>query len=175
MLIWGGGAAMSKTEKSQISQEEHPVYRKTYQGLISTPFWAHRRLVLKEYMRIGLNSGQPRILQYISKHQGCLHKDVAKNCGLDPSTITNSVNQLVKKGLLRREIFDSNRRETHLYVTETGHEIVQQCNKMMEEFDKQCMAGFTEEEKYWFEHCMKKLYKNMSGDELSDDVLELIT
>ena len=166
---------MNKDESLPANHAPHAVYRKTYQGLISTPFWAHRRLVLKEYMRIGLNSGQPRILQYVKKHEGCLHKDVARNCGLDPSTITNSVNQLVKKGFLRREIFDSNRRETHLYVTESGEKIVEQCNQMMEKFDEQCMAGFTDEEKYWFEHCMKKLYKNMAGTELSDDVLELIT
>ena len=166
---------MKTDENVQANCAESPVYRKTYQALISTPFWAHRRLVLKEYMRIGLNSGQPRILQYVAKHAGCLHKDVAKNCGLDPSTITNSVNQLVKKGFLRREIFDSNRRETHLYVTESGQDIVRQCNQMMEKFDEQCMAGFSEEEIYWFERCMKKLYKNMSGEELSDDILELIT
>lgn len=65
---------------------------------------------------------------------------------LDKSTVSRTVDGLVKNRLLKREIPDQNRRKISLTLTDKGNEVCDQINRDNDEYFEKVLSAITGEE-----------------------------
>lgn len=131
--------------------------------LLYRAFHAQRKRLRPYMAQIGLASGQPKILRYVSNHEGCMQKEAAESCDIEPATISRMIDTMEKGGLVRRVIPENNRRAGSLYLTERGEERYRLWEIHCREIEKEMLAGFSEREKEQVADYLSRIYKNLSG------------
>lgn len=71
-------------------------------GLIQL-YSAHRKFSTDRFAELELTTGQPKVITVLSLHEGCMQKELARRCAVEPATITVLLASMEKKGLIRRE------------------------------------------------------------------------
>ena len=107
----------------------------------------------------GMSSGQPKVLDYLSFNEGCTQKEIAHGCGVEPATMSGIINGLIKKGYIRKEISEKNRREFHVFLTESGRSKHSEIRKVIDHLEQQTLSCFTEEEKIAFQSYLERYYE----------------
>ncbi len=69
----------------------------------------------------GLSSIEVSVLSIIEKNPDVILKDIIKILGIPGSTLTNAIDRLEKRGLIKRVISKRDRRSFGLELTEDGH------------------------------------------------------
>ena len=66
--------------------EEQVLQRSFHHKLMKTYFAMHRR-VMSAAKELGLTSGQPKILEYLSEQEGVEQKTIARSCEIESATV----------------------------------------------------------------------------------------
>lgn len=131
--------------------------------LLYRAFHAQRKCLRPFMAKIGLAPGQPKVLMYLADHEGCMQKDVAEHCDIEPATASRILDTLEKNGFIVRRTMAGNRRAGSLSITEQGREAAMKWEAHCHEVEAMMLSGFTEEEKTMFTGFLSRSYKNMSG------------
>ena len=67
-----------------------------------------------------LTPGQPKILDYLQNHNGCVQKEIAKGCHIEPASITVILKGMESKGYIERKMLNGDRRSLYVFLTEKG-------------------------------------------------------
>lgn len=114
------------------------------------------------YMQaIGLTHGQPRVLRYVSMHDGCKQADIANYYNIKGSTVSKIVDDLEKSGFLEKRQAENSRRSASLSLTEEGIVCFEKANAIQINMQKQMLSGFSEEEAEQFRNFIAKATKNL--------------
>ena len=124
-----------------------------------------QRSVMAELNGSGLTAGQPKVLDYLARHDGSVQKDIAAGCQIDPATLTGLLNRMEEKGLIRRCNEDGNRRSLHVYLTEQGWDKQRGVRQTMERQSEAVQAGLSEEQRAQLLDCLYKVCANMTDME----------
>ena len=62
-----------------------------------------QKALLYKLKDTGLTIGQPKILDYLSRHNGSNQKEIAKACFLEAGSLTTILNKMEEKGLIRKK------------------------------------------------------------------------
>ena len=127
-----------------------------------------RRAALRPYFQeIGLTvgQGQPRILNSLRKYGTMTQRELADRCFVDVTTISRTVDRLVKAGLLRKEIDPSCRRSCLISLTEEGREKAEQVKEIFEKGDEIWWEAFDEEELETFYRQLQKMEESLKGEQ----------
>ena len=95
----------------------------------------------------GISSGQPRLLNYLFDHDGCIQNELAQNCDLKPATVTHILAGMEKSGLVFRLSDKSDRRILRVFLTEKGLEAHHKIQKIFHLIEKECFRAFSDQEK----------------------------
>ncbi len=146
-------------QKHGISEEDsfHSIYHK-----LRT---AHRRRFFGMLSQVGLSEGQPKIIGYLSRHDGCIQRELAENCHIKASTVTSVLTVMEKNGLISRAACLLDRRIQNVYLTQKGWEAVAAIEKVNDEVDEIAFCGFTMEERNATIDLLKRLYSNLKEDD----------
>lgn len=106
-----------------------------------------QRQVLSELSEQGLTAGQPKILDYLGRHNGSVQKDIATGCQIDPATLTGLLNRMEAKGLIERKTEDGNRRSYHIYLTDLGWQRQKEVMTAFEKCEKALLQDLTQAQK----------------------------
>ena len=79
-----------------------------------------QKKLLAKLKGTGLTSGQPKILDYLSDHDGASQKDIAHGCHIEPGTLTTLLNRMEEIGLVERRMLGGNRRSFYVFMTDLG-------------------------------------------------------
>lgn len=82
----------------------------------------------------GLTPHGLTVLAYLENGTAPTQRELAKRCGVAPSTLNHTVDHLERSGWIERRRDDSDRRLVRLALTETGH---RQLHQVQEAADKQ--------------------------------------
>ena len=52
---------------------------------------------------LGLSVGQPKILGFLTRHDGCMQKELAAMCDIEPATISRLLDKMEADGLISRQ------------------------------------------------------------------------
>lgn len=117
----------------------------------------------KKINKLGLNSQQGRVIQYIYDHQdeGLIQKDLADTFGRTTASITSMLKGLEKKGYIRREIPANNERQKNIYVEEKGVNLIQTFDDVFIQIEEEVTEALTEEEKELFKNILIKINNNL--------------
>jgi DNA-binding MarR family transcriptional regulator len=89
--------------------------------------------------------------------------DVAYHTSSDPSTLSRTVDGLIKRGLVKRERSDIDARALELSLTPLGLEFTEKIIPFAHLYEKVALAGFSEDEATLLREMLKKIYENMSS------------
>lgn len=124
-----------------------------------------QKRVLNALAQDGLTPGQPKVLDYLSKHDGSIQKDIAHGCQIDPATLTGILERMEDKGLVKREAKEGNRRSSYVYLTESGRVKSEKVKQVFLEQESELFQGIGQEEQTQLINTLYKIFCNMTEPE----------
>jgi DNA-binding MarR family transcriptional regulator len=94
-----------------------------------------------------ISKGQPRILNFLFEHDGCIQNEIAKNCDLKPASVTSILAGMEKAGLIFRLNDSADRRILRVMMTDKGQQAREQAEKVFYTFEKEIFEDFSDLEK----------------------------
>lgn len=128
-------------------------------------FKTHSKTAHIEFSKIGLTKGQPKVLNFLVMNNGCIQKDIAESCNIEPATVTSLLSNMEKMDLIYRSQNCENRRILNVFITDKGVEAQKQVSKVFNDLDELCFKDFTEAEKIEAIKLLNKIQKNLDGKE----------
>ncbi len=106
--------------------------------------------------QFGLGKGQPPILKYLSKNDGCKQSEISKREHVTAATTTVMLQTMEKNGLIERRNDEKDLRVMRVYITEKGREIIRKCDDAIEKMENELYETFSDEEIDMFYSLLKK-------------------
>lgn len=113
--------------------------------------------VLSEASKIGLTSGQPKVLEFLLKYGEADQKTIAAYCEIEPATVGSILLRMEQAELIVRKQKEGNRRSLYVSLTEKGQEAADRMEKVFQKTEEQATAGLTCEEKEQLKYLLDKL------------------
>lgn len=112
-----------------------------------------------------LTAGQPKVLDYLGRHNGCMQKSIATGCQIEPATLTGILSRMEEKKLIIRQTKDGNKRSLYVYLTDEGKRLQEIVNDTFEKVENEILGGISESEKEQFINTFFKICNNMTNTE----------
>ena len=117
-----------------------------------------------EIDRHGVTRGQWRFLRELWHEDGLTQSELAARVGRREPTTGSAVRLLLRRGLIRIERADHDRRKTRIFLTRKGRSLESQLVPLVRKFDALATNGLTPNEVEQFRSLMHRLRVNV--DEL---------
>lgn len=135
--------------------------------LILKVFHAQKNQVRPKMTEIGLSPGQPKVLTFLALHGPCLQKKLADACDIEPATISKLLHSLEELELIERNNRPGDRRATEIKLTQAGQELFEnEIAGRIDAINTTSLSGFTENEREQFILYLKRMYRNLTGQNL---------
>lgn len=121
--------------------------------------------IMDELSALGLTAGQPKVLDYLSLHNGSVQKDIASGCCIDKATITGILSRMEEKGLIVRKNEDGNRRSLHVYLTKKGTDLSIIIQNIFQKYENAAMNGISSDNKKIFLETLFMICSNLTDME----------
>jgi DNA-binding MarR family transcriptional regulator len=138
--------------------------------LLVRVFRTHAKIVFGRLAPDGVTQGQPRILRYLTAHDGCLQREIAEDNELEPATVTNALAVMEKLGYVRRETPDDDRRASRVNITAKGRRALERADVEFGHAEEICFRGFSEKEKRQTADFLGRMLQNLGDVGESADV-----
>lgn len=127
-----------------------------------------QKQIFANIRHLGLTPGQPKVLDYLQKHNGAIQKDIASGCYIEPASLSNILCGMEKTGLIERKTGPDSRRNVNVYMTEKGEHIVRVLNQEIEKIETKALSDFSKDDIEILLYYLEKIHKNM---ELTNEYL----
>lgn len=107
-----------------------------------------------------ITTDQWLIIKSILENPNITQQEIAKNVFKDNASVTRIIELMVKSNYVTREENLSDRRKSHLKVTEDGVAIIENVNDLVIENRKVALKGISEEELNNMTTTLKKIIEN---------------
>lgn len=141
--------------------ERYPIRRRTIDNKLLIAFSDYIKRFYdheaEELSKFGVTGSHLKTIHYLSDHDGCIQQDIVVASALSRSTISESLSQMEKLGLIERLADKDDRRITLIFLTAKGRSI---CAGIQETFRHYCdnaLAGLSPSESTTFYRCMEKI------------------
>lgn len=108
-----------------------------------------------------INTGQLMILCYLWNHDHETISQISQQTLLARNTVSITINGMVKKGLVVRNINPHDRRQTIVSLTAYGKSILAQYTTVEKQLDELIYTGFTEQEREALEGYLTRIIQTM--------------
>ena len=122
----------------------------------------HRKMAKREFQKVDLTEGKPRLLDFIINNPGCSQREIATCCKIEPATATSILSAMEKEELIYRERNPKDKRILNVFLTKKGIESQSKVEKVFLELDEICFEGFSDEERINAINISNKLYENLA-------------
>ena len=78
------------------------------------------RAITRLTRAVGLTPGQPKILQYLTTHNGCTQKEICDSWSYSRQTINTALKNLERQGILCLKTAEGNRKNKRIYFSREG-------------------------------------------------------
>jgi len=117
---------------------------------------------------IELSGGQGRILFVLWKKNRLTVTEISEQTSLAKNTASIIINGMVEKGIVKRQINPSNRRQTIISLTEQSEAMQHQYEQLSQKMNRLFYTGFSKEEKDSFEKYLERILKTLQQAEKGD-------
>ncbi len=119
------------------------------------------RMILSEVSKIGLTSGQPKILDFLLQYQEADQKTIAAHCEIEQATVGSILLRMENAGLVVRRQKDGNRRSLYVSLTEKGVQAATQLMDIFQNIEEQATSGLTADEAEALKEILSKMCDTM--------------
>jgi DNA-binding MarR family transcriptional regulator len=102
-----------------------------------------------------------RVCVTIYENQDSTLSQIAYTCSNDPSTLSRTVNGLIKKGFIKRVQSKVDRRSYVLNLTVKGKQITEKIIPLAQDYESQALNDFTLAEANQLRVLLKRVHENM--------------
>lgn len=93
-----------------------------------------------------LRPGEPKILEFLMEYEPCEQKQIAAGCSLDSASVTGILGRMEKRGLVKRENMNGNRRSLYVSMTDEGRRLSKVVEDAFLAVDNAAVKGMSEDE-----------------------------
>ena len=122
------------------------------------------RLISQKTQKLGLLSGQPKILECLLDCVCCTPKELGRRCALDKSTITSLLAKMERQGLVRREVQPADKRSVLIYLTDEGREKAVEVERVCLEVDRLTLERFSQQEQETLQRFLRTVLETLEGN-----------
>lgn len=123
------------------------------------------------HTQLGIGSAQGKILNYVlveSEAHSVYQKDLEREFGLRPSTVTEMLNALEQKKLIQRVSDEWDGRYKKIVFTEKARSMKDRIRQEVEETEHLLLQGVTEQEKQEFLRIAGKMLQNLEAERTNE-------
>ena len=132
-------------------------------------FHAQRHYLRPKAAKIGLGTGQPKILSYLSQNGCGSQREIADYFEIDPAAVCRMIDLMQKSGMISIQTDDADRRSDIITLTPKGRRAGDYWKLSCDEAEKIMLQGFSDDEKRQFADFLVRSYRNLRG---ADDCSE---
>lgn len=119
--------------------------------------------VLAEASKIGLTSGQPKILDFLLQYEEADQKTIAAYCEIEQTTVGSILLRMENAGLVQRRQKDGNRRSLYVSLTDEGKKAAENLMDIFKNAEDIATRSLTAEEKETLCGLLSKLCDTMQS------------
>ena len=123
------------------------------------------------HTQLGIGSAQGKILNYVlveSETHSVYQKDLEREFGLRPSTVTEMLNALEQKKLIQRVSDEWDGRYKKIVFTEKARSMKDRIRQEVEETEHLLLQGIKEQEKQEFLRIAGKMLQNLEAERTNE-------
>ena len=129
--------------------------------LLYRAFHAQRSYMRPSLAEIGLGSGQPKLLRYLSAHGPCAQRELATYFEIDPAAVCRMLDALERNGFILRTADRNDRRAGLIRLTPLGETACAAWQERCRAMEQKMLQGFTPEEQAQFSDYLSRAYLNL--------------
>ncbi|SDQ54918.1 MarR family winged helix-turn-helix transcriptional regulator [Thermostaphylospora chromogena] len=108
---------------------------------------AHRNLLAGELAKLDLHVGQEMLLNQLWQEDGVSQAVLIERLGVEPPTVTRTLQRLERAGLVHRQAEPGPRRVLRVYLTERGRALRGPVEAVWRKAEERLLAALSEEER----------------------------
>lgn len=122
--------------------------------------------VCRELDRIGMRYSYRNILKPLMENDSLTQLELVNITELKAPTISLTLRNMERDGLVRREKNDSDRRETHVFITDKGKKMYAKVLTALDKAEKAMLKGLTEKELKALRATLEKMSANLKSENM---------
>ena len=111
--------------------------------------------------RYGIGPGLLYILIETACHEGLCQKEIAQRLMIEKATVAKAVKTLIKVGYIRTESDPADKRQTKVFLSEKGREIMPSIHEFLDEMNQSILSGFSPLEIHMAYALIKRMNQNL--------------
>ena len=121
----------------------------------------HKRLLA--YLKdTGLTIGQPKVLEYLSEHDGSNQTEIARGCHIEAASLTSVLNRMEERKLLERRTLNGNRRTYYVFLTSQGRDLAEKVRETFARLEEEAFQSVPRADREAFLRVFASIYDNLS-------------
>ena len=133
----------------------------TFHLLLYRAFHAQRNHLRQNLAPLGLGSGQPKLLAYLSARGPCPQRELAEYYEVDPAAVSRMLEALERNGFVVRRRDQASRRRDLVEITDKGRWAHEQWENRCQDLERVMLCDFTEEERARFCDYLARAHRNL--------------
>lgn len=121
-----------------------------------------QKKILEQLSDTNLTIGQPKVLEYLGRHDGMSQKDIARACHIEPGSMTSILNRMEDKNLIERKMLHGNRRSLYVFLTPYGKEMWQHVEQAFAQIEQEIWKDISVTAQKEFMETLQQIYNNLS-------------
>ncbi|TKT77607.1 MarR family transcriptional regulator [Aquamicrobium sp. LC103] len=122
-----------------------------------------RTALASKLLAHGFYAGQDQIMISLDQEDGQTPGQLAARIGVRPPTVTKTINRLQTQGFVEKRASDSDARQAHVYLTETGRGAIRSIEKSLRKTEKQALKGLDKKDQKALLKLLARVEANLSG------------
>lgn len=118
----------------------------------------------QELERIGMRYSYRHIVKPLIENESLTQLELVKLTGLKAPTISITLRNMERDGIVRREKNNSDRRETHVYITEKGRKMHAKAIAALDKAEKTMLMGLSDKELNAMRAALDKMSANLNAE-----------
>ena len=110
---------------------------------------------------LNITSDQWVILKRISEREAITQRDLANITFKDPASVTRTIDLMEKKGWMKRESVDGDRRAYQLTLTQAGWSLVKLITPLAQQVREEGLSGISGKEFTGLKNTLNQIYENV--------------
>jgi DNA-binding MarR family transcriptional regulator len=111
----------------------------------------------------GFYAGQDQIMLALDHEDGQTPGQLAARLGVRPPTITKTINRLQVQGFLGKRASETDARQAHIFLTDSGREAIRAIEKSVRKTEKQALKGLDKKEQKTLSKLLSRVEANLSN------------
>lgn len=121
------------------------------------------RFVAKELEDIGMRASYRHVMKPLMEQDGLTQLELVNITKLKAPTISITLRNMEREGIVRREKNDNDRRETHVFITDKGREMHAKVLEAFDKAEKTMLSGISDKELESIRMITEKMTENLKN------------